>query len=259
MSSLRVRNQSAAIPQPPLNPDQPLAAAGPKRFGRFAMKTVLSYVIMLSVMLGAGVANAEQLRPYTCATGWANAWEHIVWPQTQGVNKAGAYLARAVFNCYTKPAGEKREKCIEKQRKRHYEWVQAFKFNNPDCLDKAYVMDSTVRRMRAFADRIFCDGGESKCQKAATRHAGTLAIRLIGLHMGYWTDFWQNGTCCHVYEEPAIVKFNNQLEKLPDDCPPCLDIATFARDLQQNVDDHNYEPYCASESPTRSELNLEGR
>jgi hypothetical protein len=72
--------------------------------------------------------------------------------------------------------------------------------------------------------------------------------------MGYWQSFWTDGTCCQVYEDPAKLKFNNHLERLPDDCPPCMDMTTFADDLDQHIDDHNGDTYCVSESVVREQL-----
>jgi hypothetical protein len=211
------------------------------------MTARLPLIVIASAMMG-GAANAEPLRPFTCATGFTNATQHVVFGNVQGVNKAAAYLARVVIHCYKKKTVEQREACIVKARDRHYQWTLAFKYNKPDCLDKAAIIDSTIARMRSFADRIYCDGGHSKCQKRAATVSGDLALRLIGLHMGYWQPFWVDGTCCQVYEDPAKLKFNNQLERLPDDCPPCLDMTTFADDLDQHIDDHNGETYCATES-----------
>jgi hypothetical protein len=206
--------------------------------------------IVAAIALLPRTGGAEPLRPFACATGYTNLAQDVVWPSTQGTNKASAYLARVVFRCYKKPAGPEREACIQYARDRHYVWTLAFDLGVPQCLDKAAIMDSTVARMRAFADRIYCDGGSSRCQHAAARLAGDFAIRMIGLHMGYWQDLWK-GVCCQKYEDTAIAKFNNKLKRLPQDCPPCFDMTTFATDFDQDVDAHNEESYCASESERR--------
>ena len=216
-----------------------------------AMRTVVSrgiFAMMLSVFTGP--AYAEELRPFACASGFTNHSKHVIWGAVQGTDKAASYLAKSVFRCYERGAGPEREECIQRVRDRHHAWTQAFTGVSPECLDREAIMDSTVARMRTFGDRIYCDGGASRCQKKAARVAGDLAIRLIGLHMGYFWDFWR-GECCQKYEDVAKRKFERSITRLPDDCPPCLDLSTFADDLDQHVDDHNVETYCASESALR--------
>ena len=211
--------------------------------------------VVALLMLG-GSANAqeiEQLKPFTCATGYTNTLQHVVFGNVQGVNNAAAYLARSFFRCYKKKTVEQREECITKVRDRHYKWTLQVKYNTPECLDKRGIMNSTVARMRTFAERIYCDGGQSKCQKAAVRLAGDFALRMIGLHMGYWQAFWTDQTCCQEFEDAPILKFNNQIEKLPDDCPPCMDMTNFATDLDQHIDAHNGDTYCVSESEVREQ------
>jgi hypothetical protein len=202
------------------------------------------------MILAVPAANAEPLVPFTCATGYTNLHRHTVWGNVQGTNKAAAYLARAVFRCYKKPVGPDRDACIQKVRDRHYVWTLAFKGELPDCLDKAAIMDSTVARMRAFADRIYCAGGTTKCELHAARYAGNLSLRLIGLHMGYLAEYW-DGECCQQFEDAPKRKFLRQVLKLPKDCPPCLDLATLADEMDQQIDDHNGETYCATESELR--------
>lgn len=217
-------------------------------------QTPLTVIALLMLGGGANAQEIEQLRPFTCATGYTNTLNHVVFGSIQGTNKAAAYLARSFFRCYKKKTVELREACITKTRARHYKWTQQWLYNVPECLDRAGIMDQTIARMRTFAERIYCDGGHSKCQSAAVRLTGDFALRMIGLHMGYWGPFWNSGVCCQEYEDAPILKFNNQLEKLPDDCPPCMDMTTFATDLDQHIDDHNGDTYCATESALREQL-----
>ena len=215
------------------------------------MRTVVSqsmFAMVFSVFTAP--AYAEELRSFACASGFTNHSRHVIFGSVQGTNKAASYLAQGVFRCYDRPAGPEREECMQRVRDRHHTWSLAFTGVAPDCLDRETVMDSTVARMRTFGDRIYCDGGTSRCQQRAARVAGGLAIRLIGLHLGYFWDFW-HGECCQKFEDVAKRKFQRRIARLPDDCPPCLDLSTFADDLDQHIDDHNVETYCASESAPR--------
>ena len=217
------------------------------------MHIVRAAGIVMILAVPAANADPEPLPPFTCATGYTNLHQHTVWGNVQGTNKAAAYLARAVFRCYKEPIGAERDACIQKVRDRHYTWTLAFKGELPDCLDKAAIMDSTVARMRVFADRIYCAGGMTKCELHAARYAGNLSLRLIGLHMGYLQAFW-DGECCQQFEDPPKQKFFRQAIKLPKDCPPCLNptiLTDLADEMDQQIDDHNGDTYCASESNLR--------
>ena len=220
-------------------------------------------LVALALCLGAAVAFGEQLPPFpTCAatsgpgssddTGFAPRENDRLWLCEEGQDKAAAFLSESVFKCYrTEFDDAGRATCIAKARSRLLSSLPgpSNAYPCPACLDRPAMMDEIVVRYRAFADRVMCDGGMSACQKKVLQAAGRLSLRIIGMHMGLWAKI-NKGGCTQPFEDHAKHLFYSQTKRVVD-CPACLDLTTYANDVEYDVDSHNGEIFCATESDLR--------
>ena len=229
---------------------------------------LLGRLVVLAICLSTASAfGAELLPPFpTCAptsagssddTGFAPDARHMFFLCEEGMDKAAAYFAEAVIVCYRKAATEPdRDACIEKARQR---WLSTLPgptnfYPCPACLDRPAIMNQVAVRYREFAERIYCDGGASRCQAKGAFVAGRFARRIMGLHMGLWPRIYR-GTCTQPFEDAAKKEFYRKFRNLAQsqgDCPPCLDLTTFADDMERDVDSHNGDIFCATESELRT-------
>ena len=221
-------------------------------------------IVVLAACLQSAAASAEPLPPFpACATtpgssddtGYALIQQHQYWLCEEGLCKASAYVSEGVFRCYRKELTEPaRSECIARIRDR---WLfnhlpkESNSYVCPDCLDRATVLDNVIARYRAFAERIVCAGGTSKCEKKVLGAAGRMSLRIIGMHMGYWSLIYKGG-CIQPMEDVAKRQFRDRLKRVTD-CPPCFDMSrpaltTFADEVEHDVASHNGEIFCATES-----------
>ena len=222
--------------------------------------TQLIVVVVACLQSAICFAEPEQLPPFPqCATtpgssndtGYALQAKHAFWVCEEGLCKASAYVSEGVFRCYKKHLDEPgRAACITRVRDRWFNHLpNLVNFTCPDCLERMTILNDIITRYRAFADKIVCDGAVNACQKKVLLAAGRMSLRIIGMHMGYWQLIYHGG-CIQPMEDVAKRQFYDRIKRVTD-CPPCLDLTTFADDVERDADTHNGDIFCATESELR--------